>query len=148
MILADRNNFESTQQYAIVEANKPKEIAGSIRPAQTDFSREALNSYLESTFVKYGIADKLPEAEYVTFKESSWIWDNGNSISKGLEAFTPNTWKLNCKQFGNYQDLNPYAQINCMALMWSRSEWTQWETWCNKYGIGLTKCDWANKKTP
>lgn len=114
------------------------------RLIQNDFSEKSLRRYLNDIFAEYGMSEKLPEAQYTVFKESSWIWDNGNGVSKGLWAFIPSTWELNCKEFGKYEDINPYRQTDCAAKMWSRGEWTQWEAWCKKYGLDLKKCEWAN----
>jgi hypothetical protein len=136
----------TTGEYQYQENKQPEKAKPEPRPILNDFSEKALNRYLKDTFAKYGLTDKIPEAEYTVFKESSWIWDNGNGVSAGLWAFIPSTWELNCKQFGKYKDLNPYRQTDCAAKMWSKGEWTQWETWCKKYGTGLKKCEWANGK--
>lgn len=91
----------------------------------------------------------MGQAQYVIQNESGWIWDKVNTktgVSKGLFQFIPSTWNENCNEFGPYLALNPYDQIDCATKMWKKNQETQWETWCNKWGLDLTACDWANKK--
>lgn len=140
------NSYAQAPTISEFKADITKEKLQKPRPGLQDFSEKSLRGYVQYKFAEYGMSEKLPEAEYTIAHESSWIWNNGNSISKGLWAFIPRTWELNCKEFGKYEDMNPYLQTDCATKMWSKGEWTQWETWCNKYGIGLKKCDWANKK--
>lgn len=101
-------------------------------------SREDLKGLLKTQFTSYGIADRIPEAEYTVEHESSWIWNNGNGKSMGLAAFTRGTWNENCH--GKYDDMNPLWQLQCMAKLWARGEDWRWDVWCMKYGRNNAHC--------
>jgi len=142
--VATNNRINIQQQDVLCQEGITKEKCNSYRPNRNDYSRESLKRYLTYAFTENGLKDKLTEAEYTVLNESSWIWNNGNHISKGLWAYIPSTWEGNCKDIGEYEDINPYDQTDCAVRMWKKGEWVQWETWCKKYGVGLKKCEWAN----
>lgn len=132
---------ESTivQQKVTTTENKKQESINRIRLYRGVYvNREGLKSLLEVVFTRYGMKEKIPEAEYTIEHESSWIWNNGNGISIGLAAFTRATWKENC--VGEYEDMNPLDQLSCFTKLWAKGEQWRWDTWCGKYGAENKHC--------
>ncbi len=95
--------------------------------------------YLELLFQKYGLQDRLPEAIYTIQNESSWLWYADNGVSRGLGAFTKDTWVENCS--GSYEAMNPQDQLNCFAKLWAKGEWGRWDSWCLKYEVNDWRCE-------
>lgn len=78
---------------------------------------------LASISEKYGL--NLDELLSVIECESGFRTDeySPGMISYGVAQFTKDTFKENCA--GDYK--NPFAQISCMGLMWSKGMQGRWD---------------------
>ena len=92
--------------------------------------------------------DKIDEAIKVIQAESGWnifaVGDDGTS--KGILQYQKATWNENCLEFSDYESLDPYAQIGCLAKMWDRKMEYRWTTWCRMFGKNEVKCNYVNGK--
>ncbi len=131
-----QHNFAKAPTISEYQVPITKEKPPQPRPVKKDFSEKALRRYLQDTFAEYGLTEKLPEAKYTIFKESSWIWNVDNGVSKGLTQFTLSTWIDNCT-LKDERD-NPYKSIDCMAKLWARGEQGRWDAWC----VAFPNDDW------
>jgi len=84
---------------------------------------------LASVSDKYGL--QLDELLNVIDCESSFRTDvySPGMISYGVAQFTRATFEENCA--GDYK--NPFAQISCMGLMWSKGMQGRWDCYRNLY---------------
>lgn len=129
-----KNKSSITLKKVEVAESKPPETKPTASLYQgIQISREALSSYLEASFTKYGMEDRIPEAKKTIDGESSWVWYARNKLSAGIVAYTPSTWEAYCKQYGKYEDLNPLMQLACFSKMWSMGLDYHWDAYCLHY---------------
>ena len=109
---------------AVVEIPKPEPV-----PIKKDYSQADLKAYLSVKFAEYGIESQTERAIAVVFCESGWNWNpKPNYISWGIAQFTPDTWH----DYGYGDIMNPYAQLETMARMWSNGLQSRWDCFTGK----------------
>jgi hypothetical protein len=122
------NNSATAPKIGIENLNTDKPLITETSSLTDNPTKEQQIEYLKFKFTEYKIEGKLDKAIITITNESGWdfnaIGDDGTS--RGLLQYQKATWNENCLKFGKYEDLDPYAQISCMALMWSKNMENRW----------------------